>query len=285
MAIDTDMTDCFVYLVIGVICYLVGMYYFVLPWSKCNTIREIPNVNLVSTNTEQIPTGKFSIKGIAGIFKNDRKLYIVLIIAFASIALSIFAICKSMNRSSVVDTKESNINSENSELSSNNNLQIEGIDSIYEGGNVHPDGFDEMIEAELEESARKFVTAFYSNIMPTDSKNWDEAKMVNRYFTPDFAKIYRMVGQNTPDGEIGYFDYDLFTNSQDPDFDHVEIKSITISQNDAYQSVATVKVSLISKVYPTEIIEISMIQNNNKWMISDYNGELEGMKNFLEMMP
>lgn len=153
---------------------------------------------------------------------------------------------------------------------------------IDEGLSVHPDGFAEIIDAEAEESARKFLMNFYSNILPTNKKSWDTGNLVKRYFTPEFARAYRMVDQNTPDGDIGYFDYDLFTRSQDPDYDKAEIKDIIV-YSESGNLVAEVIVSLKSKAYPPEEIELTMIQKNNEWMISDYNGELSGMKNYLKM--
>lgn len=100
MAIDNGEDGAYGYLFLGLCFYLAGLYFFALPWGKCEKIKDMPEAYNLSVTDEDKILDKLTIRDTIGIVKKDRISCAVLIVAIISISLSIIAVSMSLvNRS------------------------------------------------------------------------------------------------------------------------------------------------------------------------------------------
>lgn len=164
---------------------------------------------------------------------------------------------------------------------------IEEGEPLYEGGNVKPDGYVSPEEYEkIQNNAAKFVNEFYSKVIPLVNNMQDYDSLIKKYFTPEFYKMYSTVDENVPDGEVGFFDFDFISNSQDPDIRKASVQDVTVIFNELgvdkpYQD-ATVEV-LLSNGRSMEPISISLTNKSGSWKIEDYNFLMSSMREFKGM--
>lgn len=137
---------------------------------------------------------------------------------------------------------------------------------------------------EIAKSVRDFINKFYVDILPLVNKCQNYDKLIKCYFSAEFANTYLTVDEDVPDGDMGFFDYDLISNSQDPDYVKAAIKSVDIKDNGNGKIVANVKVSLMSKHYEPVPIALELGKTTKGWEILDYNNVLDGMKEFKKEM-
>lgn len=138
--------------------------------------------------------------------------------------------------------------------------------------------------AEEETSVRDFLMAFYSEIIPrvNNCEGYDD--IMERSFTPEFMKTYKTVDEDVPEGEMGFFDCDLISNSQDPDFAKAVIKDLKIGVDSSNAPIANARVSLMSRIYEPTQIDLVLTKTSEGWRISDYNNVMDEMKAFKKEM-
>lgn len=151
-----------------------------------------------------------------------------------------------------------------------------------DGGNLVNNTTQTSVDSE--KGVRDLVEKFYSEIIPLVNNCKSYNSVIESYFSPEFVNLYTTIDEDVPDGDMGFFDYDFITNSNDPDVAKAVVKSIKISKNSAGQTVADVKVSLMSKVYEPTPIELVLTETPKGWKISDYNKLLGEMKEFKQML-
>lgn len=135
-----------------------------------------------------------------------------------------------------------------------------------------------------EATVRKLIMDFYSEVISFVNSGKDYEKVMNRYFTPEFMEIYTTVDEDVPEGELGFLDFDLISNSQDPEVAKAVIKDLKINSDSADGPTASAKISLMSKQYAPTPIEITLTKTSEGWKISDYNNLLPDMKAFKQEM-
>lgn len=148
---------------------------------------------------------------------------------------------------------------------------------------------DEEISAtqskeEMDKSVRDFINKFYVEILPLVNNCQNYNELIKRYFSAEFANTYLTIDEDVPDGDMGFFDYDLISNSEDPDYVKASIKSVEIKDNGNGKIFANVKVSLMSKHYEPAPMTLVLGKTAKGWEILDYNNVLGEMKEFKKEM-
>ena len=135
-----------------------------------------------------------------------------------------------------------------------------------------------------EESVRKFVTDMYAVVLPAVARGNGD-RYISRYCDENFAGWVKHIEEydreNYP-GEIGCFDCEFWTRSQDPDLNiKPTIKSVNffIDYND--DEYVDMKVSLKGEYYPAKEVYLRLFHFEEGWKITDYDGMLMDMKSYL----
>lgn len=139
-----------------------------------------------------------------------------------------------------------------------------------------------------EASVRKFLLDMYAIVLPVVEKNNGE-KYIPKYFGEDLLDWYRMVDkydQTYNDGEIGCFDCELWTQSQDPDADiKATVESVRFETDYMDNESAIANVRLKGKYNPPTIITVRLVEDGARWVITDYNGIASKMKFYMANHP
>lgn len=132
-----------------------------------------------------------------------------------------------------------------------------------------------MAVAAPAETPEAFITAIYARITAGDGRkggsDFTEAKVAGRWFTRSVVKLWTAAeAKAEKDGEIGPIDFDLFTDSQDP-----EVRSVTVEPREATPDTATVRVGLFAAkkpkpgAEPYTTLDFVLKQENGGWRIDD----------------
>ena len=135
-----------------------------------------------------------------------------------------------------------------------------------------------------EESVRKFVMDMYSIVLPAVAKGNGD-RYISRYCDENFSGWVKHINEydkeNYP-GEIGCFDCEFWTRSQDPDLNiKPTIKNINFFTDYNDDEYADVKVSLKGEYYPATDVTLRLFHFEDGWKITDYDGMLMDMKTYL----
>ena len=143
---------------------------------------------------------------------------------------------------------------------------------------------DDSPSTDEETKIRDLIMNFYSEVIPLVNNYEKYIEVMKHSFTPEFVQIYISVDEDVPEGEMGFFDYDLISNSQDPEIAKAVVKNINVGSDSSNYLTANVKVSLMSKKYAPTPIDLILTKTSEGWKISDYNNVLADMKAFKEEM-
>ena len=168
-------------------------------------------------------------------------------------------------------------------------VAIEVVEEYPENeANVETSNATDTEAESKEESVRKFLLDMYATVLPAVEKNNGE-KYIPKYFGEDLLDWYRMVDkydQTYNDGEIGCFDCELWTQSQDPDADiKATVESVRFETDYMDNESAIANVRLKGKYNPPTIITVRLVEDGARWVITDYNGIASKMKFYMANHP
>lgn len=120
-----------------------------------------------------------------------------------------------------------------------------------------------------------FIGAIYARVTAGDGtkggSEFTEAKAAGRWFTRSVLEIWtKAEAKAEKDGEIGPIDFDLLTDSQDP-----QVRRVAIEPRETKPDAATVRVGLFAakKAKPGEkpysTLDFVLKQENGGWRIDD----------------
>lgn len=98
----------------------------------------------------------------------------------------------------------------------------------------------------------------------------DDPQIFSASFRELIAKVNKYDEENIPDGEIGYFDYDILTQAQDD----VTIESVSVSDITATTCIAHVDTGWSH-------LTVKLVKENGTWMVDNVNDERESMTEYL----
>lgn len=131
----------------------------------------------------------------------------------------------------------------------------------------------------------EFVRAYLEDILNKAIKIPEE-RAVEKYFTKDFIRLYKEVEnfdkENIEPGDIGFWDFSFWTGGQDGSLDSVSVLEIPMIN----QHNATVIVQYLIKFGKYDesktSTEFSLLFEDNKWRIDDFNNYKWRFKDYLE---
>ena len=120
-----------------------------------------------------------------------------------------------------------------------------------------------------------FMTAIYARVTAGDGSkggsDFTEAKAAGRWFTRSVVKLWAAAeAKAEKDGDIGPIDFDLFTDSQDP-----EVRSVAVEPREATPDTATVRVGLFAAkkpkpgAKPYSTLDFVLKRQDGGWRIDD----------------
>lgn len=172
----------------------------------------------------------------------------------------------------------------NSKQSTTTDLQAKDSVSVASAEEVSEPAAPEQTAADKEASATAFLTDMYATVLPAVEQGNAE-QYIPKYFGKNLLDLYRTVvkyDQTQNEGELGFFDYELWTLSQDPDANlKATVESVYIKTDDKGNDVAKSKVKLKGKFNPPTSINITMAYDGTDWKITDYNGLASEMKAYM----
>ena len=272
-----------VYLVLSIICYAIGIFYYSRPWGKCDKI--LANYASESNSDDlNVSNPKIDYKKLAMGILTDPKTLIMSLLAIVAIIISFITVI------SYVTPNNKNNNLSNHYL--NEALDVDAIEvveinsendhsEIYEveGGNVHQDDYPDM-EKEVED----FVNMFYSEVIPKINNFQNYDNLIKKYFTSEFFNLYSTVDEDVEPGDIGFFDFDFISESQDPNVSKAVVVSVEVTEHGNTQFTSDVNITLKDGGGNTTAIDMSLIKTPKGWKIKDYNDTFNEMKRFKREM-
>lgn len=275
IAIDEYDDMSLTYFMLSIVCYAVGIFFYSRPWGKCDKIlaeyAPVPS----SVNQEISKSITDSKKTTMEMIK-DPKTLITTIIALFAIIISFITVISDITP-----------NSTKVPLSSPYDVSVDdAIEMIERGkdnpeiyviddGNANSDGY-----ADAENEVKNFVNKFYSAVIPKINNLQNYDNLLKEYFTQEFFNLYSTVDEEVPDGDIGFFDYDFISISQDPDLSNAVVESVEVTEHGKAQFEAKVEISLKDRGGYTTPVDMTLIKTPQGWKIKDYNGLFDEMKRF-----
>lgn len=146
------------------------------------------------------------------------------------------------------------------------------VDSVAVSDDTYDLGASDMKNDVKQVVLKMYKSAFNSG---------DQSITINAYSTDILKELWNKVMEYDKiynQNEIGFIDYDLFTQSQDPSIDiRAEVENIELSQDSNGDNVAQVRVRIIDPAYKNsdQMAHITMRQENSNWKMDDIG--IEGM--------
>lgn len=149
-------------------------------------------------------------------------------------------------------------------------------DYLTEGDSVavSDDTYD-MGASDMKNDVKQVVLKMYKSAF----NSGDQSVTINAYSTDILKELWNKVMEYDKiyhQNEIGFIDYDLFTQSQDPSTDiRAEVEQVELSQDSNGDNVAQVRVRIIDPAYKNSdrIAHITMRQENSDWKMDDIGTE------------
>ena len=91
----------------------------------------------------------------------------------------------------------------------------------------------------------------------------------SKFLTTQFKKLHNKEKEVTPKGEIGYIDYDHWTQSQDWKNPSITVLSVEILSDS--EAIAKIKIQDYEWIKPS-VIKIVLIYERGNWFIDDFIG-------------
>ncbi|MDD7597087.1 MAG: DUF805 domain-containing protein [Prevotella sp.] len=146
------------------------------------------------------------------------------------------------------------------------------VDSVAVSDDTYDLGASDMKNDVKQVVLKMYKSAFNSG---------DQSITINAYSTDILKELWNKVMEYDKiynQNEIGFIDYDLFTQSQDPSIDiRAEVEAVELSQDSNGDNVAQVRVRIIDPAYKNsdQMAHITMRQENSNWKMDDIG--IEGM--------
>lgn len=151
-------------------------------------------------------------------------------------------------------------------------------DYLTEGDSVAvSDDTYNMGASDMKNDVKQVVLKMYKSAF----NSGDQSITINAYSTDILKELWNKVMEYDKiynQNEIGFIDYDLFTQSQDPSIDiRAEVEDVELSQDSNGDNVAQVRVRIIDPAYKNsdQMAHITMRQENSNWKMDDMG--IEGM--------
>ncbi|ERT56302.1 PF05656 family protein [Prevotella sp. BV3P1] len=149
-------------------------------------------------------------------------------------------------------------------------------DYLTEGDSVavSDDTYD-MSASDMKNDVKQVVLKMYKSAF----NSGDQSVTINAYSTDILKELWNKVMEYDKiyhQNEIGFIDYDLFTQSQDSSTDiRAEVEQVELSQDSNGDNVAQVRVRIIDPAYKNSdrIAHITMRQENSDWKMDDIGTE------------
>ena len=149
-------------------------------------------------------------------------------------------------------------------------------DYLTEGDSVavSDDTYD-MSASDMKNDVKQVVLKMYKSAF----NSGDQSVTINAYCTDILKELWNKVMEYDKiyhQNEIGFIDYDLFTQSQDSSTDiRAEVEQVELSQDSNGDNVAQVRVRIIDPAYKNSdrIAHITMRQENSNWKMDDIGTE------------
>lgn len=149
-------------------------------------------------------------------------------------------------------------------------------DYLTEGDSVavSDDTYD-MSASDMKNDVKQVVLKMYKSAF----NSGDQSVTINAYSTDILKELWNKVMEYDKiyhQNEIGFIDYDLFTQSQDSSTDiRAEVEQVELSQDSNGDNVAQVRVRIIDPAYKNSdrIAHITMRQENSNWKMDDIGTE------------
>lgn len=144
-----------------------------------------------------------------------------------------------------------------------------------------PDDTYDMGASDMKDDVKQAVLKMYKSAF----NSGDQSVTINAYSTDILKELWNKVMEYDKiyhQNEIGFIDYDLFTQSQDPSIDiRAEVENIELSQDSNGDNVAQVHVRIIDPAYKNsdQMAHITMRQENSNWKMDDIG--IEGMPSLI----
>ena len=134
-------------------------------------------------------------------------------------------------------------------------------------------------------NSKEYITNYLNEIFPKAIK-MSEKQAIEKYFTKEFASLYQKVedydNKYVEDGDIGFWDSDFWTGSQDGELASIKVLDIS----DLSQNKATALVQYVIKFGDYDESKSScslyLVLENEKWRIDDFNNYKDRFKDYLE---
>ncbi len=148
---------------------------------------------------------------------------------------------------------------------------------------------DSIVEADsiiMDKNSPKYIKSYLEDMLNKAIKLPDE-RAVETYFTSDFRNLFKDVENfdeaNIEPGDIGFWDFNMWTGGQDGDLDSVAVLEIQDYRN---KKSATAIVQFIVKFGKYDesksSTDFKLLFENDEWRIDDFNNYKWRFKDYLE---
>lgn len=138
---------------------------------------------------------------------------------------------------------------------------------------------------EMDIKSPEFVKAYLEEILNKAIKIPEE-RAVEKYFTKDFIRLYKEVEnfdkENIEPGNIGFWDFSLWTGGQDGDLDSVSVLEIPMINKRNATVIVQYLITFGKYDESKTSTEFSLLFEDNEWRIDDFNNYKWRFKDYLE---
>lgn len=113
-----------------------------------------------------------------------------------------------------------------------------------------------------------------------------EERAVEKYFTKDFIRLYKEVEnfdkENVEPGDLGFWNFSLWTGGQDGDLDSVSVLEIPMINQSNASAIVQYLITFGKYDESKTSTEFSLLFEDNEWRIDDFNNYKWRFKDYLE---
>ena len=138
---------------------------------------------------------------------------------------------------------------------------------------------------EMDIKSPEFVKAYLTDILNKAIKIPEE-RAVEKYFTKDFIRLYKEVENydkdNIEPGNLGFWNFSLWTGGQDGDLDSVSVLEIPMINQHNATAIVQYLVTFGKYDESKTSTEFSLLFEDNEWRIDDLNNYKWRFKDYLQ---
>ena len=138
---------------------------------------------------------------------------------------------------------------------------------------------------EMDIKSPEFVKAYLEDIL-NKAIRIPEERAVEKYFTKDFIRLYKEVEnfdkENIEPGDIGFWDFSLWTGGQDGNLDSVSVLKIPMINQHNATAIVQYLITFGKYDESKTSTEFSLLFEDNEWRIDDFNNYKWRFKDYLE---